>query len=173
MLTLAELESTVPEIAAPLRAKLEATGLCFLATLRRDGSPRVSPLEVSFLDGGLYVGSMPGAMKARDLQRDPRAALVTPLADKGDVGGEGKAFVHAVEITDPDAFRTIMGHAVEGIEGADLDDFGTSHLFELRFTGAAWQKLDGDAWDTLSWVEGGPVRHRRREGPAGEPVEID
>ena len=101
MLTYAEFESAASETAAPLRAKLEAAGICLLATVRRDGSPRISPLEVSFLGGGLYVGSMPGAVKARDLQRDPRCALIAPVVDKDDLSGEGKAFLHAVEVTDP------------------------------------------------------------------------
>ena len=53
-----------------------------LGTLRRDGSPRVSPIEVAFHDGRLYVGMMPGSTKSLDVERDPRVSLVTAIADK-------------------------------------------------------------------------------------------
>ena len=41
-------------------------------------------------DGRLYIGSMPNGVKAKDLQRDPRCCIITPLADKEDVGGEAR-----------------------------------------------------------------------------------
>lgn len=170
MLTYAELEAAAAEIAGPLRARLEATGFCLLATLRRDGSPRISPMDVSFLDGGLYVGSMPGAVKARDLQRDPRCALIAPVVDKAGTAGEGKAFLHAVEITDREQAVALVTRSLEGVD-VDLDDFDQSHMFELRVTGAAWQTLEGEAWVTVSWREGEEVRHRRRDGPGGEVVD--
>lgn len=170
MLTYAELEATAAEIAAPLRARLEATGFCLLATLRRDGSPRISPIDVSFSDGGLYVGSMPGAVKARDLQRDPRCALIAPVVDNDGKAGEGKAFLHAIEITDRERAVALVARSLEDTD-LDLDDFVESHMFELRVTGAAWQTLEGETWMTTSWREGEDVRHRRRDGPGGEVVD--
>lgn len=170
MITFAELETAAPEIAGPIRAKLEATGIGLIATVRKDGSPRISPFEVSILDGSLYVGSMPGAAKARDLQRDPRAALLTPVADKDDLAGEGKLFLHVLQITDPAEAVRILGLMTEDSEMA-VEDFGDSPMFELRITGAAWQHVDGDSWDTLSWTEADGVRHRRRDGADGLPVE--
>lgn len=54
-----------------------------LATLRRDGSPRISGTEVVFDDeaGEIYLGMMPGSVKALDLRRDPRLALHSPTVD--------------------------------------------------------------------------------------------
>jgi len=54
----------------------------------------------------------------------------------------------------------------------DVDDFGDSHMFELRVAGAAWQGVDGDTRVTTSWREGEAARHRRREGPSGQVVEV-
>lgn len=171
MITLAELESVAPEVATPIRERLEATGIGLVATVRRDGSPRISPFEVSVVDGSLYVGSMPGAAKARDLDRDPRAALLTPVADKDDLGGEGKLFLHVRRLDDPAERAAVTAGVLEGTE-MDEDDLGDSPLYELRITGAAWQRVDGDAWDTLSWSPADGVRHRRREGPAGASVDV-
>ena len=52
-----------------------------IATLRRDGSPRISGIEADFKDGELTFGSMPRATKARDLQRDGRFALHSASVD--------------------------------------------------------------------------------------------
>ncbi len=52
-----------------------------IATLRRDGSPRISGTEVEFVNGQLQIGSMPNAVKALDLQRDPRLAIHGPTED--------------------------------------------------------------------------------------------
>lgn len=64
-----------PELAATVEARFGAYTHHVLATLRRDGSPRTTGLEVRFLDGELWLGMMPGSVKALDLRRDPRFAL--------------------------------------------------------------------------------------------------
>jgi hypothetical protein len=52
-----------------------------MATLRRDGSPRISGTEIEFAEGQLRIGSMPGAVKALDLRRDSRLAIHGPTED--------------------------------------------------------------------------------------------
>jgi hypothetical protein len=73
-----------------------------MATVRRDGAPRISGTEVEF-DGGLWLGSMSGALKALDLRRDPRLALHSPTVDgDGDSwDGEAKIAGRAHEVGDP------------------------------------------------------------------------
>ena len=70
-----------PEFAATVQARFEIRKHATMATLRKDGSPRISGTEVEFEDGQLRLGSMPGALKARDLRRDPRIALHSPTDD--------------------------------------------------------------------------------------------
>ena len=70
-----------------------------MATLRRDGSPRISGTEVQFEKGTLRIGSMPGAVKGLDLRRDPRVAIHGPTADppaKRPAGWKGEAKVAGV-----------------------------------------------------------------------------
>jgi len=64
-----------------VRALLASRKHLTMATLRRDGSPRISGTEIEFADGQLRIGSMPGAVKALDLRRDPRVAIHGPTED--------------------------------------------------------------------------------------------
>lgn len=89
-----------------------------LATLRRDGSPRISGTEVSFASGELSLGMMPGSLKGRDLQRDARLALHSPTEDPSEDdpsswGGEAKIAGRGVEVTDPNQRGEGNGFRVE------------------------------------------------------------
>ena len=71
-------EQAEPELAARVRALFDAGRHKTIATLRADGSPRISGIECEFQDGELRFGSMSGARKLADLDRDPRFALHGP-----------------------------------------------------------------------------------------------
>jgi hypothetical protein len=79
-----------------------------LATLRRDGSPRISGIETEFEDGEWCLGMMPGSVKAADLRRDSRLALHSPTVDppEGDPSswaGEAKIAGRGIEICAPES----------------------------------------------------------------------
>jgi Pyridoxamine 5'-phosphate oxidase len=100
MASWSEVEKAEPEFAAKVRAIFDAHKSKTIATLRVDGSPRISGIEVEFVDGELIFGSMPGARKGADLRRDPRFALHsapldppedTPASWVGDAKVAGRA----------------------------------------------------------------------------------
>jgi general stress protein 26 len=97
-----DFESSAPELAATVRRLLEAHKHKALATVRRDGSPRISGTEAAFVDGELWIGSMGQARKAQDLQRDPRFALHSGSADPPEWQGDAKLAGVVEEITDPE-----------------------------------------------------------------------
>jgi hypothetical protein len=76
-----EFEQAEPEFAQRVRGLFEAHRHKTIATLRADGSPRISGIEAAFEDGELVFGSMPNARKGADLQRDPRFALHSATVD--------------------------------------------------------------------------------------------
>jgi hypothetical protein len=76
-----DVEQAAPEFAQRVRALFDAHRHKTIATLRADGSPRISGIEVVFDDGELVVGSMPNARKGADLRRDPRFALHSATVD--------------------------------------------------------------------------------------------
>jgi len=105
MVTWGDLVSAEPDFAARVRATFTVRKHATLATLRQDGSPRISGTEVEFDDGTgqIVLGSMPGALKALDLRRDPRMALHSPTVDPPEddpsAWGEGKVAGRAVEVS--------------------------------------------------------------------------
>lgn len=74
------IEQVEPEFARRVRLLFEAGRHKTIATLRADGSPRISGIECEFADGDLRFGSMTGARKGADLERDPRFALHGPTS---------------------------------------------------------------------------------------------
>ena len=76
-----EFELAAPEFAQRVRALFDAHRHKTIATVRADGSPRISGIEVVFADGQLTFGSMPNARKGADLRRDPRFALHSATVD--------------------------------------------------------------------------------------------
>ena len=144
MITFAALRTTAPDIADPIAARLEKSVLGMLGTIRRDGSPRVSPIEVAFHEGRLYVGMMPGSTKSQDVGARPaHRRWSRALADKDDLGGEGKLFGdRRRRITDVDlAERILRQHATDG--GFDPESIAGSPMYEILVNGAAWQFVRG------------------------------
>lgn len=144
-----EVEAHAPELSAVGRGFLDAHKHLTLATLRRDGAPRISGSEIIFADGDVWLGSMPGAVKALDLQRDPRFAVHSGSVDP-DKGWKGDAkFAGRVEeIEDEDRKRAVVG---------DNAPPGPMHLFRCDVAELVVVRLGGDPPDHLkidSWHEG-------------------
>jgi hypothetical protein len=98
MASWSEFEADAPELAARARAYLEAGTHKTLATLRKDGSPRISGSEAEIVDGELQFGSMLNAVKARDLLRDGRFALHSASPSPPEWDGDAKLAGIAVEV---------------------------------------------------------------------------
>ena len=81
MTTWHDVEAAAPEFARRVRALFDAHRHKTIATLRTDGSPRISGIETAFEDGELVFGSMADARKGADLRRDPRFALHSATVD--------------------------------------------------------------------------------------------
>ncbi len=73
-----EFEAEQPDLAARVRRAFELGRHKTIATIRPDGSPRISGIESEFRGDDLMFGSMPGSKKSADLVRDPRFALHSP-----------------------------------------------------------------------------------------------
>src|SRR5579864_1761466 len=124
-----DFEQAEPEFARRVRALFDAHRHKTIATLRADGSPRISGIETAFEDGQLVFGSMPGARKGADLRRDPRFALHSATIDpvegaEAQWPGEAKISGRAIS----------AGPPAEGSDGerfcADIAEVVHTHLNE-------------------------------------------
>ena len=148
MATWAQFENEAGEFAAMVRARFEAAETHILATLRKDGSPRVSGTEVNFKGPDLSFGSMLNAVKAIDLQRDGRCAIHAHPAKDGDAKVAGIA----IEVTGEAKNAYVTGSEPPG-------DF---HAFRLDLHEAVITAVEGDELVIRFWRPGLGVRAIRR-----------
>jgi general stress protein 26 len=131
-----EFEAAAPELAQRVRERLDAHAHKTLATVRRDGSPRISGTEAAFIDDDLWIGSMWQARKAHDLQRDPRFALHSGSDEPSDWKGDAKLAGVAEEITDQERVREMnrdgAGDAPSHLFRLDLHEVSIVGLNEQR-----------------------------------------
>ncbi|MGW4684301.1 pyridoxamine 5'-phosphate oxidase family protein [Streptomyces sp. NPDC004244] len=160
----AAFEKQEPELAATVRARFAQYPHHVLGTLRKDGSPRLTGLNVDIRGGELWLGMMQGSMKARDLQRDPRFALHSNP-------GEGEAM--------PDGDVRISGHAIEQLDPPELHRYAEEtqtphpfHLFHTDLTEVVHIRVEGDELVIRTWT---PQRglHTFRRGDDDEPPRED
>ena len=146
MASWSEVETQAPDLAALARGFFDALRHKTLATLRRDGSPRISGTELEIADGEMWLGSMWHGVKALDLLRDPRFALHSGSPDP-DAGWKGDA--------------KLAGRAVDATAAG-----ASSHRFRLDIAELVVVRHGGDPPDHLvieSWHEGrGLSRLERR-----------
>lgn len=148
MPTWSDFEAAAPELARAVRDRLTAHKHLTLATLRRDGRPRISGTEIAWEDGDLLIGSMLHAWKARDLQADPRYALHSGSDDPPAWTGDAK----------------VGGVAEELANGMGPPGEGPYHRFRLHVTEASRVELapSGEAIVVTWWTPEGGVQRRER-----------
>lgn len=129
----ADVEAVEPEFAAAVRRRFEAHRHHTVATLRSDGAPRISGIEVSFADGEVSLGMMPDSLKARDLRRDTRLALHShsedPPADPAEANswpGDAKLAGRATEIPDAEIPAGRSGRFLLDVTEVVLTRIGTT-----------------------------------------------
>jgi hypothetical protein len=147
-----EIEKDHPEFAAHVRERFEAGTNKTMATLRRDGSPRISATELTFDGTDVTFGMMPGSMKLLDVRRDPRIAVHSPTIEppEGNRGWRGDAKLSGTAV------------AIPTPAGSPVEDAG---YFRIDVTEVALTYL-GEPADHLvieSWHEGRGHRRRTRK----------
>jgi hypothetical protein len=156
-----EFERACPEIGELARARFERDQLVMLGTIRRDGSPRVSPCECDFAAGRLFVSMMWRSRKALDLLRDPRIVVHSVTTNKDGTDGDVKIYGHAVDEQDPDA-RAAFREAIRRRIDWAPDEPGY-HCFSVDVRSAGYTRF-GDRAEATAWDE---ERGLRRLPPPG------
>ncbi len=154
MASWSEFAAAAPELAERVQTALDASKHKTMATLRKDGAPRISGTETTWRDGDLWIGSMWKALKALDLQRDPRFALHSATFDPdNDWPGEAKLAGVAVEIVDEARVKDLNGEAAAN---------GPSHLFRLDITEVSHVHVAEETLIVDVWTAAGGLRQIKR-----------
>jgi len=144
-----EVEEAEPEFAARVRRLFDAHRHKTIATLRADGSPRISGIEVEFADGELTFGSMPDSRKGTDLLRDPRFALHSasedpPEGNPSGWGGDAKVAGRAVLVGELEG--EVSGHLfradLDEVVLTSLNDAGTMLVIEWWRPGRGLRRVE-------------------------------
>lgn len=151
--------TAAPDLAKAVQSRFEAHGLGYLATLRRDGFPRISGIEPLFADE-VWLGMMPQSRKALDLLRDPRLTLHAANVDKELRDGDAKLTGLAVVVDDDDA-RTRARADFEAHTG-QAPPPGPMHLFRIDVREIVFVRPVVDRLVIDSWTEARGLRRVER-----------
>jgi hypothetical protein len=142
-----------PELAALGRARMDAAQVVLLGTLRKDGSPRITPIEYFFFEGQLTIGGMWQSKKMTDLLRDPRCTIHSAVTSKEGVEGDFKLAGRAIA-QEPGAFRDRYLAAYREATGwAPSEPF---HLFSIDVHEAAFLIFESGVASARDRLAGSP-----------------
>jgi hypothetical protein len=113
-------------LAERARERLVGPGVLLVATVRTDGTPRLSPVEPLLLNGDLWLSMMWQSRKVTDLQVDDRV-LVHSIVTRPD-GDEGEIKIRglAAPVDDPE-LRLHYCDAVQSLGWRPVEPY--FHLF--------------------------------------------
>lgn len=140
--------AAVPQLGDPAEARFRKDGLCLVGTLRKDGSPRISPCELDFAAGELLLGMMWRSRKALDLLRDSRIVVHSVTSDREGTEGDVKLYGRAIDISASDV-RQAYRDAIKARIGWAPDE-PEYHLFALDIESAGYIVF-GDDRHALTW----------------------
>jgi len=152
-----EFHDETPELARRVSDRLLARRHLTMATVRRDGSPRICGTEIVLRAGWLLLCGTPGARRFADLRRDPRLCLHSGSAEPPEWTGDARIAGTAVEILAPEVHRALA----ESLPGAGAGPFD---VFAVLPTEATLVGLSGDGNRLVieTWRPGEPVRRFER-----------
>ena len=143
-----EFAAAAPELAKLGEERMRARELCLVGTLRRNGFPRISPVEPEFVDGELMLGMMWRSPKALDLLRDPRLVVHSVVSDRMGSEGDFKLYGRALDVPEP-ARRSAHRAAIKARIDWEPEEPGF-HLFALDVDSAGYVVF-GDERYGLAW----------------------
>jgi Pyridoxamine 5'-phosphate oxidase len=157
--TWSEVEVASPDLGTEVRDRFERYGLAVMATVRADGSPRVSGIELLFGLGELWMGMMEGSLKVADLRRDPRVALHCATIDKAVAEGDAKIAGVAVAVSDSATFAAYRAAFLA--VNAEMPE-GPFPLFRMDVHEISTLRPAGDHLDIGVWTPAGGLRRLER-----------
>jgi Pyridoxamine 5'-phosphate oxidase len=156
-----------PRLAGLGQQRMLDPGVVLVATIRRDGTPRLSPVEPFVLEGILWLSMLWGSRKAADLLRDPRILVHSTVTGRD--GGEGEFKIRGIARAEED--RNIQ-HRYASAAAASLGwrpEPGRFHLFAAGIQQVTFIRYDDATGDqhVATWP---PAREYIRRGTSATSV---
>ena len=152
--------AAAPELAVLGEERLRLRELCLVGTLRRNGWPRISPVEPDFVDAELMFGMMWRSPKALDLLRDPRLVVHSVVSRRDGDEGDFKLYGRVRGIDDPDVRARYRATIKARIDWEPEEP--NYHLFAVDIDSAGFVVFGKDRFG-LAWdPEGGLRRWEQR-----------
>jgi hypothetical protein len=150
-----DIGSTQPGLARLAQERLIDPGVVLVATIRHDGTPRLSPVEPYIMAGELWLSMMWQSTKARDLLRDPRILVHSVITNRDGTEGEFKVR-GTIRVEDDPAVQRRYAAAVAASLGWDPQP-GRFHLFAVNIdhvTFIAYDPSGSGDQHVVSWPPG-------------------
>jgi hypothetical protein len=143
-----EFERSAPDLAARGKEQLDRFRFVLVGTVRRDGTPRISAVESHIVAGHLALTMMPDSLKARDLLRDPRILVHTPVTDASAAAAAFQLRGIARPIEDQPLRQAVAGaiQATSGWRPADDWHFFTVDIENASFVAGVYPDLSVTRW---------------------------
>jgi hypothetical protein len=146
-----EFAGKAPELAALGLERFEQTGVCLIGTLRKDGSPRISPIEPFIVRGELMLGMMWQSRKALDLVRDPRIVVHTAVSSRDGGQGDFKLYGRVHDVADAELREAYGDTLLAKIDWRPEEPY---HLFAVDIQRAGFIAF-GEGQRAMRWTPGG------------------
>jgi hypothetical protein len=149
-----DVEREQPRLAELGRRRFGGPGVVLVATLRRDGSARISPVEPMFFEDDLWLTMGWGSHKSRDLLRDPRILVHSIVTRRDGSEGEVKVRGRAIPELEPEVQARLAAAIAD--ELGWRPEAGRFHLFRLDvedITVIRWDDATNDQFVTR-WPDG-------------------
>jgi hypothetical protein len=149
-----DFEAAEPRLAGLARDRLIEPGVVLVGTVRRDGSPRISPVEPFLLEGELWLSMLWGSYKAADLRRDPRVLVHSIVTDRSGDEGEVKVRGRCREEPDPEVQQRYAAAVASALGWRP--EVGRFHLFAVDLASVAYLRYDEPTGDqhVVLWPAG-------------------
>jgi hypothetical protein len=161
------METSQPRLAGMGRQRLLEPGVLLVATIRGDGTPRVSPVEPFVLDGILWLSILWQSRKAADLMRDPRILVHSVVTSRD--GGEGEFKIRGTARSEQDA--AVQRRYADSVSGSLgwAPEQGKFHLFAVSIEELTFIRYDDATGDqhVAMWP---PAREFIRRGTSATSV---
>jgi Pyridoxamine 5'-phosphate oxidase len=167
----AELAKQQPKLAELGERMLGDPGVVLVATVRKDGSPRVSAVEPLFWEGDLWLAMLLGSYKARDLQHDPRILVHSIVTSRNGEAGEFKVRGLVAAESDPAIQARFAARVAEDLGWRP--EPGKFHLFRVEAEDVTFMRFveaSGDQYVTR-WPAGGEYVRRGTSATSLGPPE--